>query len=408
MHRDVQVIHEAKDQIDGLVIPAHILSHQSASTSVFVTSMHEKPYVVDPMTFVLQKPKNRQVSDTGEIRPSVRKMCEAYHEKLVTKINKLKPEECLTPDDFTEHSELCANVAKFQLEQVGQASGSSGASKYLKRYAKTKIERPRALIPPYFSFESVDDDWYKLSLACAKETAKNHSEIEVAPVICCAASILDEPGIKTIGADYARFDRVFIWMDDYLQTSITSSVISRVRSLLQTLRDAHVEIETLYGGYLLIMSAVDGLSAISHGILYTQHKATSVLPGSGGAPERYYIPEIHEFRSLSQTDLIIHKHPELMCNCVTCQEQLKGDPDRIILYQDRPEHLRRHFLHCRRREADEITGSSPEAEAKRLVSAFEKYDASIRTLPNPDAFLSSAKMRGLDYLNEWSDAFAGG
>jgi len=276
----------------------------------------------------------------------------------------------------------------------------------MKRYGATQVTAPRAVISPYFRFESIDDDWYKLSLECAKKTRNLVKTVEVAPVICCAAATLNDTAVKKIAEDYSDFQRVFIWIDKYVQTSITSVDIRKVRKLVQALRDAKVELETLYGGYLLILSYFDGMSAISHGILYTQHKSTDLVPGSGGAPERYYIPAIHEFRSLSQTDLIIHKHPELMCDCQVCEKVLGGNPDNIILYGDNPDLLRRHFLHSRRREADGIARSSPKAEAKRLGEVFKQYHVSFLALPNPDAFVSSSKMQGLGHLREWADAFA--
>ncbi|UCE60357.1 MAG: hypothetical protein JSU63_01140 [Phycisphaerales bacterium] len=407
MHRDVKLIHDEKDRIDGLVVPAHILAHQSASTSVFVTSLAEKPYIIDPMTFVFQNAKEAHLNDVGGMRSSIEKLCGAYHDKLAERIMTLGPDGFMAPDVFSESDEFCEKVAGFQAEQVGKASAMSGASKYLKRYGTTQVTAPRAVIPPYFRFSSVGDEWYPLSLTCATLTRQMGGDIEVAPVICCATSALNDTDIKTIVGDYAEFGRVFLWIDGYVQTSVTSSNITRVRSLIKGLSAAGVESEALYGGYLLIMSFLDGMSALSHGILYTQHKSTDLVPGSGGAPERYYIPAIHEFRSLSQTDQIIHQHQELICDCPVCEEVLGGDPDKIILFGDDPDLLRRHFLHCRRREADGITTSSPEAEAKRLRQVFKKYHDSFRTLPNPDAFVSSSKMQGLEYLNEWADAFEG-
>lgn len=405
MHRDVQLIHDEKDQIDGLVVPAHILAHLSPSTPVFVASMHDKPYVIDPMTFVFQNAKKALLKD-GEIRTSIKKLCDAYHSKLRTRIMAPEFDGPLSLLDCLGTDELCKKVVKFQLETVASASGSSGANKYLKRYTKTAAKQPRAVIPPYFVFNSVDDDWYKLSLACAKKTVALAGKLEVSPVICCAISTLNDTGIETIATDYAKFDRVFIWIDNYVQTSVTSSDIKKVRKLLQALRDAGVELEALYGGYLLIMSRFDGMSAISHGILYTQNKSTTIVPGSGGAPERYYIPAIHEFRSLSQTDLIVHKHPELICDCVICKEHLDGNPDKIIAYKDNPDLLVRHFLRCRRREADEIEKNSPAEESTTLRKVFKKYHDSFCALPNPDALKVSSKMQGLDYLNEWANAFA--
>lgn len=405
VHRDVQLIHAEKDRIDGLVVPAHILAHQAPSTSVFVTSMHEKPYVIDPMTFVFQNAKDAHLNDAGEMRPSLQKLCGAYHDTLAERIMALEADGFLAPDIFLTNDDFCENVSTFQLRQVDQASVTSGASKYLKRYRKTKVKPPRVVIPPYFRFNSVDDEWYQVSLACAIKTGRMVKDVEVAPVICCGISALNDTNAERIAADYGRFRRVFIWIDNYVHTSVTSSNIKKVRKLLQALRSADVELEALYGGYLLIMSAFDGMSAISHGILYTQHKSTHLVPGSGGAPERYYIPAIHEFRSLSQTDLIIHKHPELICDCPVCHDLLGGNPDNIILYGDNPDLLRCHFLHSRRGEADRIAKSTPGAEGEKLREVFNKYHTSFRALPNPDAFVSSSPIQGLEYLKEWGDAF---
>ena len=406
MHRDVQLIHDEKYLISGLVIPAHILAHQSVSTSVFVTSMYKKPYVIDPMTFVFQNAKEAHLNEAGKIRPSIQKLCGAYHDTLAERIMTLEPDGVLTPNVFLGSDEFCEKVAQFQLEQVKNASATSRANKYLKRYGATQVTDPRAVIPPYFRFVSTDDDWYKLSLECANKTRALVNTVEVAPVICCAAATLTDTAVKKIAKDYADFQRVFIWIDGYAQASVPSVDIRKVRKLLVALREVRVELESLYGGFLLILSSFDGMSAISHGILYTQHKSTGLVPGSGGVPERYYIPAIHEFRSLSQTDLIIHKHPELMCECKVCEELLKGKPDNIIKYSDNPDLLRSHFLHSRRREANNISTSSPEAEAKRLREVFKKYHDSFLALPNPDAFVSSSKMQGLEYLNHWADAFA--
>jgi hypothetical protein len=129
MRRDVQLIHAEKGLIDGLVVPAHILTHQSASTSVFVTSLHDKSYVIDPMTFVFQNAKEAHLNDAGEIRPSIKGLCNAYHTSLAKRILALEPEGFLSPNVFSESNELCQRVAEFQLEQVGKASGASGASR---------------------------------------------------------------------------------------------------------------------------------------------------------------------------------------------------------------------------------------------------------------------------------------
>jgi hypothetical protein len=144
-----------------------------------------------------------------------------------------------------------------------------------------------------------------------------------------------------------------------------------------------------------------GLDAISHGILYTEHKDLESVPGGGGAPDRYYIPTFHEFRSLSQTDLILHKHPELICPCEVCREVMKGNPDNIILFADNPDLLRRHFLSARRAEVLQMDRLSLSDQLDELDRTYANYHESISALPNPDAIVDPVPMRGLDYLWEW-------
>jgi hypothetical protein len=404
MHRDVELIHKEKGNIDGFVIPAHILAHQATSTSVFVTSLSGKPYVVDPMTYILQNPKNVHLNDSGELRPSVEKMCDLYHKDLSAAILALSSTGRLRAASFTDVKALCANVLKFQRTFVKDSSGTSAANKYIKRYSKTAYAEPRLFLPPYFCFNKVGDDWYKLSLSCANETKK--SADNVAPVICCSPLALVDGGIDRIQSDYKQFDSVFLWMDNLAETTTPAPPIRVVRSLIKALVADETDVELLFGGYLAVLFNFDGATALSHGILYTQHKSTEVVPGGGGVPERYYIPTFHEFRSLSQTDLILHKHPELMCDCAVCKKVLKGNPDNIILFTDNPDLLRSHFLTVRRREADAIESASEKTVVANLRSVFKKYDASIRSLPNPDAIISASQMQGLQYLNEWADAFA--
>lgn len=406
MHRDVPVIHQEKNKLDGLVIPAHILSFQEKATSVFVTSLPEKPYVIDPMTYIFQHSKSNHLNDKGELRASVKNMCEDYHPDLAEKLEALASHGSLTPNDLPACDELCENVLRFQLEKVRDAAASSGTDKYRQRYQKTRATLPRAVIPPYFHFDVPGDDWFQLSLDCAVTTLAISGKTSVAPVIFTPIAALTTTGIQRIVKDYGSFDHVFIWIDNYAETIVTAANIRAVRQFVKALAKKVTRVETLYGGYLMMMSGFDGLSGISHGILYTQHKSFKATPGAGGPSERYYIPIFRGFRSLSQTDLIFHKHPELMCKCSVCSDILDGNPDNIIWYIDNPELLRSHFLTVRRQEADNLRSSSSDVEVLQFRETCTKYHSSIAALPNPDAFIAKSQMSGLSYLNEWAEAFS--
>ena len=406
MHRDVQVIHREKGKLDGLVVPGHILAYQAAATSVFATSLLETPYVIDPMTYIFQHPKNAHINDQGMLRASVKKMCESYHPDLAEKLEVLSHGGSLKPDDLPNCDEICQNVLSFQRTKVENASSESGTSKYRARYTSTQVTLPRAVIPPYFRFEDAGDEWYELSLNCAETTFALHGSVPVAPVIFTPISALTSDGVQRLLDDYGGFDQVFVWIDNYVETGVKAGEIRKIRQFVKAFDEAEIRVETLYGGYLMMLSGFDGLSGVSHGILYTQHKSFEVTPGSGGAPERYYIPAFHDFRSLSQTDIILHRHPELMCGCTVCAEALEGNPDNIIKYSDNPELLRSHFLTVRRQESDHLKSNSLDAETEEFRETFEKYHTDIEALPNPDAYVTRSRMPGLRYLNEWVEAFS--
>lgn len=402
MHKDIELIHELKDLVDGLVIPANILAHQAPSTSVFVTSMPDKPYFVDPMTFMFQNPK-KTLFKTGSMRPSVQKLCDDYNPGLVEAWDALNEDEFLTPHGLPPADQITDGVINFQLNKVKDASGESGASKYLKRYSNCKHTLPRFLVPPYFRFDSVGDEWFEYSLSCYNHAASMKTEVPIAPLLLFSLSALTPEGIDRICREYANAKSIIIWVDNYQQTSVTADQIQKARRLIQLLRKNGLRVETLYGGFLMILSEFDGLAAISHGILYTEHKSYGLTPGAGGAPERYYIPSIHEFRSLSQADYILHQHPELMCDCHVCAEVFKGNPDNFIRFADNPDLLRRHFLTIRKREVECITSSSKVDEIAALRDTHAKYNASFKDLPNPDAVTARSQMRGLDYLDTWAN-----
>ena len=403
MHRDIPIIHSESAKIDGLVIPGHILAYQSVPTSVFVASMPDHYYIIDPMTFILQHEKRSNVNEVGELKRSIRRMCEEYHEDLAGLIEGLSINQAMRPDDFPLLNDFCGGVVAFQRNVVREKSTTSKAAKYISRYRRQAHTEPRIIVSPYFKFESVGDRWYQFSLRCASETQEICNNDSMGVIIYCSSRSLNVESIRQIGEDYSQFSNVLIWLDDFNEMSVTEEDIVKARRLIYVLSQGGAEVESLYGGYLLMLMESEGLKSISHGILYTQHKGFRILPGGGGAPERYYIPQLKGFRSLSQTDLILHQHTELICRCEICTDIMGDNPDSFIQFGDEPDLLRRHFMAVRRQEADAMEGMDIDEEIESLRETYQTYNDSINRLPNPDAFVSHSRMRGLEYLNTWAE-----
>ncbi len=406
MQRDKEIIRDLADKINGLVIPAHILAYQAAPTSVFVASFKNMPYIIDPMTFLLQHSREDLVNDSDELRKSIDKMCNEYHPSLSDLLSNLSAGSRLNLGSIPNQQELCENIYKTQIGSVADKSVTKKAEKYIKRYGRGMATLPRLVVSPYFYFNSTDDPWYGLSLELSRTMKNvcdaNSESLEVGVILFLSADKINDGMIQQISSDYASFKHILVWFDDFNESGVSSNSIINARKLIKRLADFSC-VEVLYGGYLLMTSAYEGLSAISHGILYSLNKSFAITPGVGGVPERYYIPKFKAFRSLSQTDLILHRHTELICDCEICQDVMQGNPDRIVLFADEPERLRQHFITVRRNEADCIGNTDRDNIVVELRDTYQTYHESISLLPNPDAVVSRSNMSGLEYLNRWAD-----
>lgn len=403
MHRDIEVIHGTHSLLDGLVIPAHILAYQPASTAAFVCSW-PKHYMIDPMTYWLQCPREDHAGAEGNLRPSVAKWCEQIHPELAKVL--LSGPSTVHPDRLPDLEEMCKNLYKFQVEAVDAGHVDPRAKKYLERYNMTVAKKPRCVLPPYFAFANLGDPWYKATLNAANLMSSVVDDEEIAAVIVCAATVLDDDTVGQIAKDFGGFRRCFVWIDGLSQVAANADDIRRVRRLTSLFASTKCHVEALYGGFMMMLMAYnDGMEAITHGILYTQDKKTGRVIGGGGVPERFYIPRFHDFRSLSQANLILKRHPELVGGTPTADKIMGGDPDRIFMFASQPNHLRRHFLEARQAECKSLTSMTLAQQLEELRDTHRKYHSSVRHLPNPDAVLTGGEMKGLDYLLAWARAF---
>ncbi|MCK4826411.1 hypothetical protein KA005_62285 [bacterium] len=406
LQRDKETIRNLQEKIDGLVIPAHILSYQADVTSVFVSSFSDMPFIIDPMTYLLQHSKDNLTNDVGNLRASIAKMCDEYVFDIE---EELTGNRQLRPSNIPDSRHFCNHVYDFQNSVEEKANTKKAIKKYLDRYGKGNSFTPRFIISPYFKFNSISDPWYMLSLNMGKMMQTICSEkgdgLDAGAIIFSSADNLDDEAIEKIASDYEDFSYIVLWFEDFNEMAVDSTAIVNARKIISALSD-FAEVEILYSGFLLMTTAAEGAKAVSHGLTYSQHKSFRVTPGGGGMPERYYIPKFRAFRSLSQTDNIFHMRQELMCNCPVCDELLQGNPDNIVLFADEPEKLREHFINVRRQEADDMESFNRQSLVEDLRNVYGTYHNLISKLPNPDAFLSGRNMSGLKYLSLWAEGIA--
>jgi hypothetical protein len=378
------------------------LAYQTSATSLFASACDLR-YVIDPMTLFFQALKSDIINEKGDqVKASLRKLLEQYVPSLEEDVRNLA---FASPMDLIKKvgtAAFCENVMRFQKLVVSGEIKQTGAGKYLVRKGIGGKE-PQYFVPPYFAFEAHGDQGYKLSLECANQSRAESRPL--APIICLNPKRLSDGQVQAIADDYSLFDACIIWFDTDHEIKWDVDDIVKVRKLVKAL-GSRLKVISLYGGFRTALLSFDGLSALSHGILYTEHKMREMLPGGGGVAERYYLPRLHEFRSLAQAELILKRIPKLFCHCDVCESSLGGNPNRLKTASQDPDFLRSHFLAVRRTELDNLQGRSREDFVSELRLTYETFHSSVSALDNPDAMYEKRSMVGLENLMRWADALS--
>jgi hypothetical protein len=129
----------------------------------------------------------------------------------------------------------------------------------------------------------------------------------------------------------------------------------------------------LYGGFFSMLLYYFGLTAVCHGLAYGESRAigASAQQGSGPAPVRYYVLELHRFLILDDALVVLRARPDLLCNCPACRRVVRGDPERVTGYKDEEAMAEIHFLYSRNQERTLIAGSPLGALIENLEWTFD-------------------------------------
>lgn len=411
-----------RELYDGILMPAHILAFFHEAVPAFLFAL-EKPYLVDPMTFMYQR--MRSYSDDWGTRRSARKLADAYGGRFAEVVAEAargagtvsqgtQPGQEQDTVELLDHDDILLSLAegcvRFQQEAV-----TTVVRDRVSRYVRVEAEpTPLALLAPYFHFEAVGDRWYRACTrmqAAAREVAE-HQGGQILPVICTDIACLEDARQRdALLADYGEWpsDEIVLWINGFRQSHASRGQIGVLRSFLNQLWHHHRKWTfMLYGGYMAMLLAHEGMAAISHGILYGEDRLVRRVPPAGPPPDRYYFPRFHDFRPMSHAVRIVEEVPgarELVCGCPTCSEVLDGDPRRLPLMWDSAV-LKKHFLYARNKEKEFIRQRTLDDALAELRRTHERYHEAVSAIENP-ATAMRQQLAGLDYLHTWAEALSG-
>lgn len=420
IQRKKEFLRDVRDAYDGLVLMGNILLYQYRSTPS-VIFMSRKPFFVDPMSYLFGQPydvfKTRVKKGAPAFKPSFQKLMLGHG---------LDP-EAFFPYDYTRLIRFLAgsdnnikiftdNALAFQWDNVWDTIREAKelmTDEQLSQLNEADY-RPSFLIPPYFLYDSAG------SRSPATVAGLNtkilaycdglRSSRDIFPMVFLKRDVLlsdgDQEQLLSVLQRY-DFPGYCLWVEDFDEKFATASEISGLVALITSLAAGDKQVVSVYGGFFSMLLRYFGLTSVCFGLGYgeTRTAMAAAQQGTGPAPIRYYLQELHSFLTLENALLVLRKRPDLICNCPACQRVLRGDPERVTNFQDEEALAEMHFLYNRLQEQRQITDNT----LRELIDGLQwtlDLIANIDEITKPyrvGRYYEDRPIVDPSYINRWKD-----
>lgn len=406
-----KIFNEMLSKYYGIVVSGHILSYSPRSV-VQILNETNKPFFVDPMTFVFARDIDI-ISRKGKIRRSYQKMMDNYGSPFSDCIsgNPLSPSTFKNSDGSLNDTlirHITKNVIQCQEDKLVISEDLKRYDRLLKKGIPPTPVSPSFLVPPYFYANMYDNDWYNISLRFAELSRDLFSDKVIMPVLCFSRDLLwDDEIIKNIVHDYQGFDGYIIWINQLKEKYIREFELSRIKNLISQLATNGKPVYSLYGGFLCDLLGKFGLAGYSSGICYGESR--SVDTRGGGAGNRYYVVNAHLKISEGLANAFFERsdyNKSLICSCPTCSEIIDTMPSTlrrrefVDLFFSQMDFMnfRRHFVNVKFQEANMLQNLS--------IDSIKQYlENDIKALSKTDSFDGQPDDLEPIHIKTWSQLF---
>ena len=413
------ILLENRDAYHGLVIPAHVFALYRNAIGQFLRSI-DKPYFIDPMSYVFLEDRAIIRRADGRTKKSYSKYAELSPQGR-TLVDNEKPEiELLSPEDIRNLINTIVDLAiQSQLINASHRRGVDSLQRI--RTARGQLNEipniptPTFVTTPYFLLETIESEnlvyqmWLRTIAQFIQKTRRIDSQIPVYTSVCIHPQILsDEPSLSRLLQDIGNPYGVVLWVDNLEKCGPTDESLEGLRTIINGVKERGThEIISQYGGYFTAVYSSFGLDGLSYGLSSGDSRSVSTSATGGGAPSRYYDPNLHAFQSTTRYLRFLMsslQHAQKFnCSCTTCSplsEQVSIETSTTNLgslftqvFQQRGRSIamdwfneRRHFLYNRQIELNHIGNTSVRdlgEEARRTIAEYEELgadDLNLRTL----------------------------
>lgn len=347
--------HEAlKNAYHGICFSANVACFGRTWVSQFINTLG-KPFFIDPMTHAFQFDLIR-VSKGGELKKSYSNLVDVYGEPFNSVVS---TKQHLSVSDFTD--DALTSVVQNSLDfQKNIARPESSSQQSLLEFAEwldeeSTIQEPEFLVAPYFWFESIESDWYKLNLKIMDLVKKYPQNIPVYGVICTdIETILNERELSRILSDFEGMNGILLWISDFNEYKMKKGALISYLNFIR--RFQRNNIISMYGGYFSMIASKFGLNGISPGVGMSESKNVKEQPTGGTFSNKYYIHQAKTMVVDADARSFYIDNPESLCRCSICGEKETHNTTEAHQFFDdlTPLKAKQHYCKCRALELEEI------------------------------------------------------
>jgi hypothetical protein len=319
---------EGTGTYDGIAISAYYAAFYRTSTPVLMRGLN-KPFFFDPATFAFAR-DIENIRRDGDLRKSFQKLVDWYG----SDVKQILTRRQLIPRDFVHDrqwntkrlSEFVNRTFALQHEVLNPRSSIQQS---LLRYAElsegekpniVKLE-PEFLVAPYFSFESQEDPWYKITVKLAQEARKQCKGKLFAPLCFSKELLLQEDMFNKIRDDFKDFDGYLVWASGFNDDKDAFEYLVGLAKFTKILAREKKPIYFMYGGLFvpILCRVLDIEAGYCRGICYGESKdVDQSMASGGGAPVRYYYGRTFSKLPESVARAFFTDNPKELCKCRVC------------------------------------------------------------------------------------------
>lgn len=380
-HNVQKFFRDHRDKYSGIIVPLSIAVSFPTGTYGFVRALcardATKRYAIDPRTPLFQCDWDR----SKNIRDPHRRVAEILGEPFAS----IGLSRALTPGDFANEEtvqSVTARCLSFQKEFRLREETTRKIKKYMDMLMLETLGplgAPQFLVPPYFRFRTVGDDWYEVNRRCTEISIAQSDGIDVRPVLHFAecGGIGEIPRICD-SLNELNMHEVTLYPNDFKEHQASDKELAHYRRLSAEFRSAGVAPHAMHGGYFAMCLSKFGLASFANGIGYGEWRNSGYHAG-GTAAVRVYVLKLHRYISGDEAQTLVDEDPEYFAEDTELFAEYRAAGKKLGAVT-LAEALN-HFMECRQIEQAKVIASSARELAKELaetVAALERIGPLVR------------------------------